>query len=251
MIYFWFVVGAAIGSFLNVCIHRLPRGESIVFPASHCVNCGHKLSAWDLIPVLGYLWLKGRCRYCGTGISFRYPLVEMLSAILLTLAWTNSGGNTFYYIFQSVFISMLLVIFFTDLENQVVPDAVTLPGIIIGLLYGFFSRNIFSSLAGMVLGYLLLYFIGRAGKFIFKKDALGEGDPCVAALLGAFLGWEKLLLALFLAYLLAAFISAALLIAGKVKIGQAVPFAPALAAGGAIALFCGGRMLIWYSGWLI
>lgn len=250
MTYLWFVVGAMIGSFLNVCIHRLPRGESIVFPASHCVNCGKKLSPLDLIPILGYLLLRGRCRYCGSGISFRYPLVEAVSAGAFALVWIINGGNIFSFIFQVTFVSMLLVVFFTDLENQVVPDAVTLPGIAVGLVYNYFDQNLFSAIEGMMLGWLLLYLVGLAGKYIFKKDALGEGDLYVAALLGAFLGWDKLLLALFLAYILAAIVSMALLISGKVKIGQAIPFAPALAVGGAIALFFGSRLLAWYGGWL-
>lgn len=243
MTYLWLVVGAVIGSFLNVCIHRLPRGESIVFPASHCVSCGEKLSALDLIPILGYFLLKGRCRYCGSGISLRYPLVEAVSAGAFALVWMAGGGDVFAFIFKVVFISLLLVVFFTDLENQVVPDAVTLPGIAVGLVYNYFDRNFFSAIEGMLLGYFLLYLVGRVGKFIFKKDALGEGDLYVAALLGAFLGWEKLLLALFLAYIIAAVVSLVFLISGKVKIGQAVPFAPALAAGGVIALFFGSRML--------
>jgi len=243
-----------VGSFLNVLIHRLPRGESIVMPPSHCPECGTKLTPLDLIPILGYLFLRGKCRYCRAKISFRYPLVEFLSATGFALNWNFAGADFLSFVFQTIFLSVLLVIFFTDFEQQVIPDAVSIFGIFSGLIYHYFRamtpragfNPFLSALFGMLLGYVLLYAIGVLGKFIFKKEAMGEGDLYVAALLGANLGVPGLLLSLLLAYVLAAVIAMVLLILGKIKMGQYIPFGPALAAGGVITLFFGKPMVSWY-----
>jgi leader peptidase (prepilin peptidase)/N-methyltransferase len=260
MIYFWFFFGAAVGSFLNVCIHRLPRGESIVFPGSHCPNCGKGLSPLDLIPVLGFFLLAGRCRYCRSKISFRYPLVEALTAFSFSFIWFYASGNLLNFIFYAAFIALLLLLSFTDLETQVIPDAVSIGGIVLGLTYHFLNGVIFSqkgfspllsAFLGAAAGYALLYTIGKAGSLFFKKEVMGEGDFYVAAFLGAALGLKGLLLALFLGYLLAAIFSLALLLAGKIKIGQYIPFGPALALGGVIALFWEQSILSWYWSWFI
>ena len=254
MSYFWFIAGAVVGSFLNVLIYRLPRGESIILPPSHCPSCGKSLSPLDLVPILGYFLLFGKCRYCRTKISFRYPLVELLSGANFALIWIFTNGNLFNFFFQALFLSVLIVIFFTDLEQQVIPDEVSVLGIFSGLIYHYFRGIAFpkgfnpflSSLFGMLLGYILLYGIGVLGKLIFKKEAMGEGDLYLAALLGANLGVEGVMLSLLLAYFLAAAVAMVLLILGKIKIGQYIPFGPALAVGGVITLFFGKQMVSWY-----
>ncbi len=255
---FLFILGTVVGSFLNVCIHRLPRGESIFFPASHCPACGKALQALDLVPVLGYFFLRGKCRYCGAPISFRYPLVEFLTGALFAGLAIGLPAASFPvdFIFYLVISCLLLVIFFTDLEHQVVPDSMSIPGIFLGVSFNyvkgiFFFKGpglnpFFSSLAGMLLGYALFYLIAKLGRLVFKKEAMGEGDVYLAALLGASLGWEGLLLAVFTAYLLAGAVLLAPLILGRVKFGQEVPFGPALVVGAFVALFFKHQVIGWY-----
>ncbi len=261
MIYFWFIIGAVIGSFLNVCIYRLPRGESIVFPPSHCPNCGEPIKPYDLVPIVSYFLLRGRCRRCQAGISWRYPLVEALAGFALAAAWQATAGRPLDFLFYAIFLSCLTVVFFIDLEFRVIPDAVSVLGLAAGLLYnllrGVASLTIIdfdpliSSIAGLLLGFFVLYAIGFLGRSFYQKEVMGEGDLYLAALLGAYLGWAEALLAIFLAYVLAALVSGVLLLAGRVKMGGYIPFGPALAAGGAIALFFGAPIIGWYLGTFI
>jgi len=254
MVYFWFILGTAVGSFLNVCISRLPKGESIIFPSSHCPKCKHKLAWFDLIPILSYFLLRGRCRYCQASISFRYPLVEFLTGVGFVGAfWLHQGpgwGSLINQGLTMVFISVLIILFFVDLEHQLVPEGVCVLGMFAGLIYHYLEGReaMLSAVWGLLLGYFLLLSIGFLGELWFKKEALGEGDLYVASLLGAFLGWSGVLLSLFLAYLLAAGWVIWLLLLKKVKLGQYVPFAPALALGGVITLFWGDKIVGWYLG---
>lgn len=252
MIYFWFVFGASIGSFLNVVIDRLPRGGSILWPASHCTNCGRTLLFWELVPIISYLFLRGRCRSCQAPIPWRYPVVEGVTAILFVAAWQMSNGDLWSLIFQLIFISLLVAIFFIDLAELMIPDYLSVSGAAVGLLYNFFRdwpQSVVNSCAGLVLAYLIMQTIGWLGKWWLKKEALGEGDVFLAAMLGAFLGWDKLLVALFVAYLAAAPVTLLLLAVKKVKWGEAVPFGPALVSGGLIALFFGQAIIDCY--WLV
>ncbi|MFC1510992.1 prepilin peptidase [Candidatus Margulisiibacteriota bacterium] len=244
-----FILGAAVGSFLNVCIYRLPRGESIIRPPSHCPSCNHHLGIIDLIPILGYLIRRGKCKYCDAPFSWRYPLVELLTGLLFVIAWrllplplASASGL--------VFVSLLIIIFFTDLEHQVIPDCVSYSGIVLGLIYNLFRGQIVNALLGAALGYSLLFGIGLLGKLALKKEAMGEGDLFLAAMLGAWLGWQGVLLSIFLAYLVAGVICLFLLLLRKVKIGEYVPFGPAVVAGGLITLFFGQQILNWYLGTL-
>lgn len=252
----FFVLGTIVGSFLNVCICRLPQGKSIIFPASHCPCCSHRLTALELVPIFSYFLLKGKCRYCKVPVSFRYPLVEFLTGALFV--GTALLFPVPYSLFPFLFVCLMIVVFFIDLEHQVIPDALNFSGIFLGLLYNFFRglsyskgeglNPFLSALYGMLIGYVLLYVIGAAGRFLFKKEAMGEGDFFLGALLGACLGWQGGLLSIFLAYLLAGAISAVLLILGRVKMGEHIPFGPALAAGGVLTLFFGPQIVGWYLG---
>jgi leader peptidase (prepilin peptidase)/N-methyltransferase len=256
MIYLWLIVGALVGSFLNVCIYRLPRGESVAFPSSHCPRCGASILPFDLIPVVSYFFLLGRCRRCHEKISWRYPLVEALTALGFAAAWQAAAGQLLGFVFYVIFLSVLIVIFFIDLEFKLIPDSVTMIGLVSGLVYNLLLgtaslQNInfnllISSVAGMLLGFLLLYAISFFGRKFYKKEVMGEGDLYLAALLGAYLGWAGVLLAIFLAYILAALAAGAFLIAGKVKLSNYIPFGPALAAGGIITLFFGSPIINWY-----
>jgi leader peptidase (prepilin peptidase)/N-methyltransferase len=255
---FLFIIGTVVGSFLNVCIHRLPRGESIIFPASRCPQCGQRLSPLDLIPVLGYLFLRGKCRYCHSPISFRYPLVEFGSGVFFVGAALSfpAAGLPRDFCFSVIFLCLMLIVFFTDLELQLIPDAISVSGIFSGLTYNFLRgmlssagrtlAPLYSAISGMLLGYAIFYLISRLGRMVFKKDVMGEGDLFLAALLGAYLGWQGALLAIFLAYLLAALVLVGLMALGRIKTGQYVPFGPALAAGGVITLFFEQQIISWY-----
>ena len=250
VIAFLLILGAAVGSFLNVCIYRLPRGESIIYPPSHCPACGKELSALDLIPLAGYLLLLGRCRYCKARISPRYPLVELMSALGFVYSWATAP-NTLDFVFRIMLLSVFIVIFFIDLELKVIPDVASGLGIITGVIYNFLRGGFplfFSSLFGMVLGFLLLFIVARLGELWFKKEVMGDGDLLLAALLGAAFGAGGMLLSLFIGYILAAAAALIFLALRRLKFGQYIPFGPALAVGGAITLFWGERLLEWYWG---
>jgi leader peptidase (prepilin peptidase)/N-methyltransferase len=193
--------------------------------------------------------LRGKCRDCGAKISFRYPLVEFLSGALfvaVVYVFPLPLEVGFYLIFSV----LLIVIFFIDLEHQVIPDSLSVSGVLFGLAFNFFRGlpYFFSALLGAGLGYFIFFLIARLGHIIFRKEAMGEGDLFLAAFLGAYLGWEHLFLAIFLAYLGAGLVALFLLAARKVRMGQAVPFGPALAAAGLAALFFGERIINWYLG---
>lgn len=253
MIYFWLALGAIVGSFLNVCIYRLPRGESVVWPPSHCPDCGQPLAFYDLVPFASYLLLLGRCRNCRATISLRYPLVELLTAA----AFVGIAAVTLSPLdlaFRLAFVCVLIVIFFTDLEWQLIPDAAIVTGIGASLLYnlalgfaglnGFDFNPLFGSLFGLIVGYVVLWAVAKLGGLLFRKEAMGEGDIYLAALLGSALGWGGMLLALFLGCLIATIISLLLLLLRRVRFGQYIPFGPALALGGLIVLFWG--QAIWF-----
>lgn len=245
---FVFVLGAVIGSFLNVCIYRLPRNQSIIFPASHCPNCQKPIAWYDNIPLLSYLLLLGKCRSCQQPISLRYPAVELLNGILylMTLTLFGFGILDFGFYFTAYFVSALIVIAFSDLETEIVPDQPIFLGIILGIIYGALSGNWSDPLLGAALGYSALFVVQKFGAFIYKKDVLGDGDLKLAALMGAFLYAPNLFLGLFLGYLIGA-LAALLLLAFKIKkMGDYIPFGPALALGGILALLFGPQIINLY-----
>ena len=243
-----FIIGSIVGSFLNVVIYRVPRGESIVRPPSACPACGTRLRARDNIPVLGYLFLRGRCRYCSAPISPRYPTVEILGGLLPLLIFARFGFGRELLVYWPLSY-VLLVISFIDLDLRIIPDKVTLPGIAVGLvvaplvgLTGFWE-----SLIGILVGGGALYLIGVLGELILKKESMGGGDVKLAAMLGAFLGWKMILLALFSAFLIGAVVGVVAM-AGKSKDwDHAVPFGPFIALGAVLALLWGEPLLVWYS----
>lgn len=246
----YFIIGTIVGSFLNVCIHRLPREESIIFPASHCPRCRHKLSFFDLIPIISYFVLRGKCRYCGEKISFRYPLVELITGLLFALTGYLFPilSQPIDFFFSIVFIMLLVIVIFADHEQMVIPDNISIIGIVLGIAYSFLKGNVVSALWGMLLAFSIMFLIAKVGKYFLKREAMGDGDIYLTVFLGAFLGWKIVLLAIFLAYLIAGFFAVLLLALNRVRYGQEVPFGGALAAGGIIALFYGRQILAWYFG---
>lgn len=239
------LLGLTIGSFLNVCIYRLPEGRSIIKPRSFCPKCGERIRALDNIPVLSYLLLKGRCRNCGQRISLQYPVVETASALLLVLLYRRFGLSM-QFLGYGIFTLALLVVFFTDLNKRIIPDRVTYPSIALGLAFAAFNREIVGSLLGMVLGFGILLIAALFGRLIFRKEAMGGGDIKLAALVGAFLGWRLLLVSLFLAFLLGAILGGVLMaLRGKAR-GSEIAFGPFIVAASIVGLFWGAELIAAY-----
>ncbi len=243
-----FILGAVVGSFLNVCIHRIPAGCSIVFPSSRCPKCGHPISWHDNIPLLGYLLLKGHCRHCGEGISPQYPLVEGLTACLaLSLYWKFGAGLQGPVAFA--FVCALIVVTFIDLKHQIIPHAITLPGIPLCFLASVFVMDLraIDAFMGVMTGIGVLYLIAVYYEAITGNEGMGGGDVNLLAMMGAFLGWQSLLPILFVAAFVGAVVGVILVVRHGRDLKYAVPFGPFLALGAVVYLFAGPFLLrFWY-----
>ena len=240
-LYFFFaVVGAAVGSFLNVCIWRLPQGTSIVRPSSHCPKCLHPIRFYDNIPVISYLLLRRKCRDCAERISFRYPAVEIITAAMaLLIIW--KFGFTAQALFAFLFTCALIVITFVDLDHQIIPDIITLPGIPLFFLISIFVMGLplKDALLGLLIGGGCLYAVALAYELIAKREGMGGGDIKLLAMIGAFLGWRSLLFVLLTSSLLGAIVGIALMIAKGRDMKYAVPFGPFLSVAAVAYLLIG------------
>lgn len=237
-----FLFGSAIGSFLNVCIYRIPKKESIVFPSSHCPACNKKIKPYDNIPIISYILLKGRCRECGERISFQYPLVEFLNAAGYVIMVWKFGASINAVIYALLF-SALIVVTFIDLEHQIIPDRITLPGILIGFILGATVLPVgwLNSLIGLLLGGGLFYLVAVA-----SRGGMGGGDIKLIAMLGAFLGWRYTLLTIFLGALAGAIVGLSLMVFKGKGRKHPVPFGPFLALGAIASLLWGNDIINWY-----
>ncbi len=236
---FSFLFGAVVGSFLNVVILRLPdEQQSIVFPGSHCPKCGTDLHWYENIPILSYLVLTGKCRSCKTKISAQYPIVELCMG-LLSLALFNNFGMSFEFVFYFLFLAALLVIIFIDLHHQIIPDIISLPGIIIGFAGSFLNSQVSwqQSGSGILVGGGILYSIAFGYYLLTKRDGMGGGDIKLLAMIGAFLGWQSLLFVIFFSSLTGSLVG----IAAMIKQGKGgktrIPFGPFLALAAMAYLF--------------
>jgi len=251
-----FAFGAVIGSFLNVCIGRIPNDESVVSPPSHCPKCKAAIAFYDNIPLFSYLWLRGQCRACHEPISPRYFFVELLTG-LLAVALFSRFGLSYTFIVSFVFTAALIVISFIDLDVRIVPDVISLPGIIVGLVCSVLGYFLFadafdliptplSSLIGIVIGGGFLL----ATAWIYEKvtgvDGMGGGDIKLLAMIGAFLGWPSIPVTLFIASVLGSVIGVGLMVATGAGRRLALPFAPFLCAGALIYLFYGDALISLY-----
>ncbi|AZK59462.1 Leader peptidase (Prepilin peptidase) [Candidatus Desulforudis audaxviator] len=239
-----FVLGSIVGSFLNVCIHRLPVGESVVFPPSRCVSCGAKLGFIDLVPVFSFLYLRGRCRRCGVPISWHYPLVECAAGLLFVLAWLRFGATWATPGAWALF-AVLLIATLIDLRHGIIPDRVVLAGLVLGL-----PLVALQSWAALLWG--AAAFLG-AGLFmlaiaVISRGGMGGGDIKLAALMGLYLGPAGVALALFLAFLAGGTVAVLLLATGRKGRKDPVPFGPYLALGGIVAALWGREIISWYFG---
>lgn len=241
------VLGALIGSFLNVCIHRLPRGESLVRPGSHCPACATPIRPFDNVPILSFLWLGGRCRACRASIPLRYPAVETLNAAGYILVWYRFGSTVEAAVYAA-FYSALLVVTFIDWDHQIIPNRITLPGIAAGLLSAatVLAGGFVDALLGAVLGGGLLYAVAVGSEWVLKKEGMGLGDVKLLAMIGAFLGWKAVLVTVFVGALSGSVIGLTLLATRVKRRGEPMPFGPFLALGAVAALFAGPELIAWY-----
>ena len=235
--------GLVIGSFLNVVIARLPQRRSLWRPGSACPGCGNAIAWYDNVPVVSFLVLGGRCRACAMPISWRYPLVEAATAAMFALAWIVADGDLVGFLSAAVLLAALITVSLIDLRYQIIPDAITLPGIPAGVLASLLSHRVPwpESVAGVLLGAGLFVAV-----IVLSRGGMGGGDLKLGAMLGAFLGWKALVVALFVAVILGGSFALAVLASGRLARKDAIPFGPFLALGGAVALFWGDAIVAWY-----
>ncbi len=265
-----FLVGLILGSFLNVCIVRLPHGLSIATPPSHCPRCEQPIKFYDNIPVISYFLLRGKCRTCGLPISRRYPLVELLNALIYLWVYRELGLNGEALIVMAL-CSSLIVITFIDLDHQIIPDSITLPGMVLGLVAAPFFMPALSgplpflgdrllswprlegfvhSLIGLVSGAAPLFLLGWSWEKLRHVEAMGGGDVKLMGMFGSFLGWKSALLIIMLGAIAGSVVGVALILLKKQKAENVIPFGPFLAAGALATMLYGGDIISWYLGLL-
>lgn len=265
-----FSYGAILGSFFNVIIYRLPRELSVVFPPSSCPSCRQKIKWWQNIPLFSYLLLLGKCNFCKWPIPFRYTLVEAISGFSTVFIYTRhpflhflfaqngsllrvniSWENVISFIYYMIFVSLLIIIYFIDLDWQVIFDLHSVGGAIVGfigqLYYSITNRSLWlDSLIGIIAGALFFYIIAVISGWVFKKEAMGGGDVKFAALIGAFLGWKLAFVAFFLSFLIGSIWGITLILLRLKQRKDYIPFGPSMALGAFAGLFWGERLMIWY-----
>jgi leader peptidase (prepilin peptidase)/N-methyltransferase len=242
------IFGLAVGSFLNVCIYRMPRGESLLWPGSHCPACSTPLRAFHNVPVLSWIVLRGRCAHCRAPISVRYPIVELATAIMwVAIVWLTPPG----WLLASRLLlgTALIVLFMIDLEHQILPNLITLPGIAVGLALSLVAPpGPVESLLGILVGGGVLYGIAMGYYLLRKEEGMGMGDVKMLAMIGAFLGWRAVLVTLVLSSLAGAVIGIALLLTQRGGLRYALPFGTFLSLGALVAMLVGQRLVDWYMG---
>ena len=238
-----FLLGTIIGSFANVCIYRLPWHRSLIFPASHCPHCQQSIRPWHNIPILSYIVLGGRCAYCKINIPWRYPFVELLCGLLYVFLYKQFGISTVGVVLTAL-ATTLLIVTFIDLDHQIIPDTITVPGIVAGLVASFFLTpiGVLNALIGTFLGGGLFFLVA-----MLSRGGMGGGDIKLIAMIGAFLGWQAVLVTIFLSALLGACVGLSLILLKKKGRKDPVPFGPFLAMGGIIAMVWGTELVHLYA----
>lgn len=246
MIYLIILFSLIIGSFLNVCIYRIPRGESIVYPPSHCTKCGTRLKVYDLIPIISYIITRGKCRYCGERISSQYPMVELFNGFLSLMLYLRFGFNLIFFKY-ALLLSILIVIAFIDYHHRIIPDKIlifgTIAGILLSSLYNF-PRNFLNGTMGLIIGGGIFLIIA-----LVTKGAMGGGDIKLMAMIGLCLGWRHIILITLLSFIIGALISLILIIFHIKSKKDYIPFAPFISLAAVISIFFGSEIIRWY--WLL
>lgn len=247
MYFFVFAFGLCIGSFMNVCIYRLPVSKSIVYPPSSCPKCGYMIRIYDNIPILSYIFLMGKCRQCRNRISIRYPVIEFLSGLLAVCAYLKSGFTLEALVYY-IFIAVLVVITFIDIDHRIIPNAISLPGIPIFFLASFAvpSVNYVDSLIGILVGGGSLYIVAWVYSFLTGKEGMGGGDIKLLAMIGALIGWKGVFFTIFIGSATGTLVGLAIMLYTRKNMKLAVPFGPFLAIGAVTYIFFGPEIIYWY-----
>lgn len=237
-----FCLGAVIGSFLNVCIYRIPLGESIVYPPSYCENCGYRLKSLDLVPIISYIFLAGRCRECSSKISIRHPIVEIITGVLFLFSF-NRFRLTCDFLSALILISILIISTFTDIEHGIIPDKVVIPGMAAGFLINALSHpdKLLYYLLGFLLGGGFLLLLA-----VMSHGGMGGGDIKLFAMIGLFFGMKLTALSLLLAFISGSIIGLIFIIFNLKKPKDTIPFGPFIALASIISLLFGGGIISWY-----
>lgn len=256
-----FIFGSCIGSFLNVVIYRLPAGISLLWPPSHCPHCQHRLSPTENVPVLGWLWLRGRCRHCHTPISPRYPLVEAMTGGIFVVIASQLGFSPWVLAYWC-FASWLIILAFIDWDTLTLPNSLTQSGLVLGLVMrltlGFWATGLWAGglrawmvgVVGAVVGLWVFEGLGFGASVMLRRSALGGGDMKLAAMIGAWLGWQHVLLVLFLAASLGAILGSILELRRRYQDDRVLPFGPFLAVAAILSSLWGQTWLNLYWNWL-
>jgi leader peptidase (prepilin peptidase)/N-methyltransferase len=254
-----FCFGACLGSFLNVCVYRIPRGESVVRPGSRCPKCGVPIAWFDNIPIISYLRLFGRCRACRQPISPRYAVVELITGLVYLQLWHSYGADPRVLAYGALAFGLILGTFI-DLEHLILPDRVTLGGMVAGPLFSLAlpalhdtaSRGeaLVASLAGLALGFGALWLVGRVGTWALKKDAMGFGDVKLLGAIGAFLGWRGVFFTVLFSSLIGSAVGLSLIAAGRKQWQSRIPYGPYLALAALVWIFWGRGWWTAYLEWM-
>ncbi|MDP2647561.1 MAG: A24 family peptidase [Desulfobacterales bacterium] len=244
---FAFLFGMCTGSFLNVCIYRLPDSKSIVSPRSMCPGCGQTIRFYDNIPIISYLWLRGRCRACHMAIAFRYVIVEAFGGFLSLCVFLQYGATVEGLVYFA-FIAALIVITYIDIDHQIIPDVITLPGIFIGFIASFFLPAITykGSIIGILSGGGSLFAIAWIYHLMTRKEGMGGGDIKLLAMIGAFLGLEGVIYVVFFGSAIGTLVGSLVMLQKKQGLKLAVPFGPFLSIGAISYIFFGPKLISWY-----
>jgi leader peptidase (prepilin peptidase)/N-methyltransferase len=250
ILFFVFCLGAIVGSFLNVCIVRLPKGESLIRPSSHCPYCNKPITFYDNIPIINYLILRGRCRYCKHPISPLYPVVEGLTG-LLAVALFLRYGPTLEFLLLFLFSAALLVVTFIDLAHQIIPDVISIPGIVIGFGASFLIPSVswLESVLGILAGGSLLLLVAVVYRWLTKRDGMGGGDIKLLAMLGAWLGLQAIPFIILASSVVGVLVGGGSSLLLKKGMRTRIPFGPFLAVASIIYIFFGPEIIRWYITW--
>ena len=242
-----FIFGSCIGSFLNVCIYRLPNSKSIVYPPSACPGCGTPIRFYDNIPILSFLLLRGKCRSCHTRVSLRYPLIELMGGLFAICVYLKFGISLHALIYY-ILIASLIVVIFIDIDYMIIPNEITLPGIPVGFIAALFLPEItyIDSLLGISLGFGVFWIIGQVHYMIRKTEGMGGGDIKLLAMIGAFIGWKGILLTIFLSSAIGTISNIPGMLASRKFFNYKLPYGPFIAIGAIIHIFFGDKLIDWY-----
>jgi len=242
------LLGLMLGSFMNVCIYRLPRGLSPVRPRSGCPNCGHMLAWYENVPVVSYLVLRGRCRKCRVAISPMYPIIEAITGAVFLAAYLWYGPSALLIV-RLIFAWAMIALFVIDYQHQILPNVITIPGIVIGILSNILAGpGWIASIIGAAVGAGSLYAIAEIYYRVRHEEGLGMGDVKMLGMIGAFLGWKLVLLTLVISSFLGSIVGVFVLVSRKESLKYAMPFGTFLTVGALVASVVGDAILDWYLG---